>query len=159
MQWLLRFVCIGYVVFLTLLLLVTDPFRLIGVHGRLPWILQMAIPMAHAIAFLVLAVLALMPRWPVPRWCVILLLAAYGAVTEIVQGFVPRRTPEWKDWFQDLAGIAVGAILCWAVMAIVGCFAHTKCSRGCLPLHQPDDWESLREVVQTPALRERLPSD
>jgi len=67
MQWLLRVVCIGYFVFLTLLLLTADPSRLIGVHGDLPWALQTLLPAAHAISFLVLAVLALMPRWPVPR--------------------------------------------------------------------------------------------
>ena len=72
-------------------------------------------PVAHLLSFSVLAVLALMARWPVPRWAIVVLMAAYGGMTEIVQGFFPPRTPEWLDWLQDLAGIAVGAALCWIV--------------------------------------------
>jgi hypothetical protein len=113
MQWLLRVVCIGYIVFLTLLLLTSEPSRLIGVRGNLPWALQKMMPAAHAISFLVLAVLALTPRWPLPRWSIVLILAAYGGMTEIVQGFVPHRTPDWMDWAQDLGGIAAGVAICW----------------------------------------------
>jgi hypothetical protein len=115
MQWLLRLVCVGYVVFLTLLLLTGAPSRLIGFEGDLPWALQALLPAAHAISFLVLAVLALTPRWPVPRWGIVLILAIYGGMTEIFQGFLPPRTPEWMDWFQDLGGIAAGTALCWAL--------------------------------------------
>ena len=61
------------------------------------------------ISFSVLAVLALMTRWPVPRWGIVLILAIYGGMTEIIQRFTClTRTPRWTDWFQDLIGIAVG---------------------------------------------------
>ena len=113
MQWLLRIVCIGYVIFLTMLLLTADPSRLIGVEGDLPWELQDVLPTAHAISFLVLAVLALAPRWPVPRWGIVIILAIYGGMTEVLQALVPPRTPEWMDWFQDLGGIAAGTVLYW----------------------------------------------
>jgi VanZ family protein len=119
MQRLLRFTCLGYVLFLTLLLLSSNPSGLIGCRGGLPRFLQQLMPSAHLLSFLVLAVLALLPRWPVPRWCIVLMLAAYGGMTEIVQGFNPPRTPEWQDWFQDLGGLAVGAALCWGVTLLI----------------------------------------
>jgi VanZ family protein len=118
MQWLLRVVCIGYAVFLTLLLLTSEPSRLIGVHGSLPWVLQKIEPAAHAISFLMLAVLVLAPRWPLPRWSIVLILIMYGGMTEIVQGFVPHRTPDWMDWAQDVGGVAAGAAICWAGLAL-----------------------------------------
>lgn len=151
MQWLMRCVCIGYVVFLTLLLLTSDPSRLIGIHGKLPWLLQMAFPAVHAITFLVLAVLALAARWPIPRWGVIVILASYGGMTEIIQAFVPHRSPEWLDWFQDLAGIAVGAALCWSFFVFVGWWTRRRCGQE----GSPENWDALREVVQTPAVRDK----
>jgi VanZ family protein len=118
MQWLLRIVCVGYVVYLTLLLFTADPSRLIGVEEKLPWALQVLLPAAHAISFLVLAVLLLTSRWPVPRWGIVLIMAIYGGMTEILQGFFPPRTPEWMDWFQDLGGIAAGTAICWALATL-----------------------------------------
>jgi hypothetical protein len=119
MQRLLRVACLGYVVFLTLLLLVKDPSGLIGCRSGLPWLLRQAMPSAHLMSFLVLAVLAIVPRWPVPRWAIFLMLAAYGGMTEIIQGCIPPRTPEWQDWFQDLGGLALGAAVCWAVALLI----------------------------------------
>jgi hypothetical protein len=140
MQWFLRVVCAGYVVFLTLLLLSPDPSRVIGVHGNLPWILQAVLPAAHAISFLVLATVALAPRWPVPRWAIVLLLAIYGGATEIIQGFLPPRTPEWMDWFQDLSGIAVGTAFCWGAAMLVGTFTRRDLS---------DDWGALQTALRS----------
>jgi VanZ family protein len=119
MQRLLRFTCLGYVVFLTLLLLSKDPSMVIGCRGHLPTFLRQLMPAAHLVSFLVLAMLALLPRWPVPRWCIVLMLAAYGGMTEIVQGFIPPRTPEWQDWFQDLGGLALGVALCWGITLLI----------------------------------------
>ena len=76
-------------------------------------------PAAHLVSFLLLAVLALLPRWPLPRWGIALLLAIYGGMTEIIQGFVPPRTPEWEDWFQDLAGLALGVACCWVAALLI----------------------------------------
>lgn len=118
MQWFLRVVCIGYIVFLTLLLLSPDPSLLIGAHGRLPWLLKMMLPAAHGVSFCLLAVLALTPQWPLSRWSVAGILAIYGGMTELIQGLTATRTPEWGDWFQDLAGIAAGAVLCWSVAMV-----------------------------------------
>jgi hypothetical protein len=151
MQWLMRGVCIGYFVFLTLLLLTSDPSRLIFVHGPLPWLLQALLPVAHVVSFLVLAVLALTPRWPVPRWMVVAFLACYGGMTEIIQGFVPRRTPEWADWFQDLGGIVAGTALCWAVAAVFGLLMRNRGRQELLTPPLSEEWETLRKVVQTTA--------
>ena len=113
MQLAMRIACLGYVVFLSLLLLTSNPEYLISGSGELPWLLQTLMPWAHVLSFLVLAVFMLLAHWPMPRWCVVTILAAYGGATEILQGFVPARTPEWIDWFQDLGGLAAGSGFCW----------------------------------------------
>ena len=84
MQWLMRIVCIGYFVFLTLLLLSHDPTRVIGMQGGLPWILQVMLPIAHIISFMVLAILALMTL-ACAGWSIVL----YYGMTEFIQGYVP----------------------------------------------------------------------
>jgi VanZ family protein len=111
MQRTMRIAWLAYVLFLTLLLLTANPARLIGVSGAVPGFLRTLMPWAHLLSFGVLAVLTLLARWPVPRWSVVLMLALYGGATEIIQGFVPPRTPEWADWFQDIGGVAVGVAI------------------------------------------------
>lgn len=136
LNWVLRIVCVGYIVFLTLLLLTKDPSHLFGVEGELPWVLRAMLPLAHAISFLGLSVLALIARWPVPRWSIVLALLVYGGMTEVFQGFVPHRTPEWADWLQDVAGIAVGSACCWGLAVCLG---------GLLPRRERQD-EALEAV-------------
>ena len=85
---------------------------MIGVYGEWPWILRVLQPYAHVLSFAVLATLALGVRWPVPRWGIILMAAVYGGMTEMLQGFTHRH-PRLTDWFNDLAGIAIGTVLCW----------------------------------------------
>lgn len=112
MQRLARIACLAYVVLLSTLLFARDPSRVISMSGHLPQILHVLMPWAHLLSFSVLAALMLMARWPVPQWTVVLGLMLYGAATEIVQSFIPPRTPEWIDWFQDLGGLAVGVAMC-----------------------------------------------
>jgi len=76
MQRAIRIAWLAYVVFLTLLLLTSNPARLIGVSGAMPGFLWTLMPWAHLLSFGVLAVLTLLARWPVPRWSVVLVLAA-----------------------------------------------------------------------------------
>jgi len=124
MQSVMRGVCIAYAVFLTMLLLSRDPTVVIGCHGCLPALLQRLLPIAHLLSFAVLAALMLAVRWPMPRWTLVVVMVVYGGATEIVQGFVPPRTPEWNDWFQDMAGIVVGSLACWAAaVAIEKCLS------------------------------------
>lgn len=148
MQWSLRVVCLGYVVFLTLLLLTADPTRWIGVHGNLPWLLRTTLPAAHLLSFFVLAMLALAARWPVPRWCIVVFLMIYGGITEVVQSLVPSRTSEWVDWFQDIAGIVIGTALCWGVASLVGLLVRWRRSRN--PVRSPpaDELEIVSKVMR-----------
>ncbi len=155
MQWLMRIVCIGYFVFLTLLLLSADPTRVIGMQGGLPWILQVMLPIAHIISFMVLAILALMTRWPVPRWSIVLALAIYGGMTEFIQGYVPPRTPRLTDWLQDLAGIALGTACCWGVAMLVGALIAARRSPDPSPSASPDQWSVARKLLQRSSASER----
>ena len=148
MQWLMRIVCIAYFVFLTMLLWTSDPARLIGVHGALPRLLQVLLPVAHLISFMVLAVLALITRWSAPRWAIVVALAVYGGITEIGQNFVPSRTPDWRDWLQDVGGIAVGAALCWAIAA-VGSIVRARRTQKALLSPAPDELPVVQEATQT----------
>jgi VanZ family protein len=151
MQWFLRAVCVGYLVFLSMLLLTPDPARLIGVQGRLPWVLETLRCAAHAISFAVLAVLALTPRWPVPRWSIVATMVVYGGMTEILQHFVPPRTPRWTDWFQDLGGIAIGMASCWVAAVLVGVLTRRPVGQELLTPGSSDDWEALQAAVRSPA--------
>ena len=119
MQRLARIACLGYVVFLSALLFAPNPNKVISMSGELPAILHTLMPYAHLLSFSVLAVMMFMARWPMPKWGVVLCLALYGGATEIVQSFIPPRTPEWIDWFQDLGGVAVGVAMCSLAALVV----------------------------------------
>jgi hypothetical protein len=159
MQSLTRAVCIAYLVFLTLLLLSDDPKRVIGFHEDLPWILRALMPSAHVLSFAVLAVLMTGIRWPVPRWGMVLAMAAYGGLTELLQGWhriTPHRTADWTDWFQDLGGIALGTALCWTAALAAGRFTRLRRGRagGSSPASS-NEWEVLQEVLSRPAVGEQ----
>lgn len=144
MQGLMRVVCIAYLMFLTALLLSSDPMRLVGVRENVPSLLRLLLPLSHFLSFSVLAVLALMVRWPVPRWGIAVLLVLYGGMTEIAQRFTPVRTAEWQDWFQDLVGIAVGAVFCW-IVGLVGdvLIGPKQKSEGCDLPETSCEWETV----------------
>lgn len=149
MQGVIRAISIAYLVFMTLLLFMADPTRLISLHGWLLPLMQWLMPWAHLLSFLTLAVLALSVRWPVPRWGVVLILVLYAGMTEISQGFMPKRTGEWKDWFMDMAGIAVGMAICWVAALLTG--AIMKARRRRCPATPSDQWEVLQKVMSRPA--------
>ena len=110
-----------YLAMLTVLLLTEDPFAE-DPTGYLDALLQVIGPVAHLLSFSILATLAFGSRWPVPGWVVALLLAGYATSTELLQGVVSGRTPEWSDWFQDLAGVVIGAGSMVAAAAVWRCF-------------------------------------
>jgi VanZ family protein len=124
MQRIFRIACLAYVVFLSVLLFSPNPSRVISMSGELPGILQALMPWAHLLSFSVFAVLMLLARWPLPRWSIISLLAIYGGATEIIQSFIPPRTPEWIDWVQDLGGVAVGVAICSFAALVVFRVSH-----------------------------------
>jgi VanZ family protein len=151
MQSLTKAVCIAYLLFLTLLLWSDDPKRVIGMEENLPWILNLLMPYAHVLSFALLAVLTTSIRWPVPRWAVVLTMAAYGGLTEIGQGLTPHRTPAWINWLQDLVGIAVGTALCWAAALAAGGLAKPRRDRSRdSGTASSDEWEVLQEVLSRP---------
>jgi hypothetical protein len=153
MQSLLRVVCIAYWIFLTALLLTSDPMRMIGVREDVPMLLRWLLPESHFLSFLVLAVLALMVRWPAPRWGITLLLVLYAGMTEAAQSLTPARTAEWADWLQDLGGIVAGAAFCWFVAMVGGAFVgHKQESEGYDLQGTSDEWEVVRTVMSRPAV-------
>jgi VanZ family protein len=135
MQRMMRIVCLAYVVLLSLLLLSPNPARVIGLSGEMPALLRTLMPYAHLLSFSVLAVAMLLAHWPLPRWSIVLLLGIYGGATEIIQGFIPPRTPEWMDWIQDLGGLAVGVAICSLVaLLLVRISQYVRHSAGGVPL-------------------------
>lgn len=106
------------VALLTMLLLLSfDSAKMHGIRGRLPEFLRTLMPFAHGISFCLLTALALLPRWPIARWAIVFAVVLYSGATELAQGVFPPRTPEWKDWFQNLIGITIGSVFCWAMSA------------------------------------------
>jgi hypothetical protein len=130
----------GYLAFLTALLLVPDPTLLVGGPDMGWGIFRRVMPVAHLLSFAVLAILALTVRWPLPRWLVAVGLIVYGGLIEIVQSFLPPRTAEWEDWLQDIAGVAIGAILWWGVASaafVLG--GSSRKNDECMPMAAPEE--------------------
>ena len=125
----LRGLSVGYLVLLTILLLVPDPMGVLrperGLYGLVAWLM----PSAHFLAMGALSLLMMAARWPLPSWSLILLLVAYAAGTEGLQGLVPARTSSLADIAQNLAGIAAGLAV-WLVAAMVVERRRSTGSRG-----------------------------
>ncbi len=74
-------------------------------------IAQISDILLHAVAFLVLTFLLAMAHfrrgllWPA------LLMVAYGAGLELLQGVMGARLAEWKDLGVDVMGISLGLLL------------------------------------------------
>jgi VanZ family protein len=154
MQGVIRLVFFGYLVSLTVLLLVKDPLRLMGMRGEGAAFLDAFMPFAHLLSFFLLTALALIIRWPIPRWIMAILLAMYGGLTEIAQSFLPPRTAEWRDWLQDLAGIAIGAVVCWGLALAAGALAGSGQKPGeRVPSATCDEWTIVRTVMSRPTAR------
>jgi len=154
MQSLIRAITIAYLIFVTLLLLSPDPARLI--HYRSVWLfLTWLSPWSHLLAFYSLTLLALTPRWPAPRWVVVLMLALYGGATELGQKLFPPRTPEWKDWMQDLGGVALGAVSCWLLHLLGEAAANLWRRRRALPA-PVEQWQVLHNIMSRSAEKQSL---
>jgi VanZ family protein len=108
------------------------------------------LPEAHFLSFFALAAMILSIRWPMPRWGIVPSLVVYAGMTEVLQGFFPPRTPEWMDWFQDLAGIAVGATFCWTAALAATTLSKSRWSPSRISSPPADDWESLQKIVHQP---------
>ena len=111
-------VCLGYWAVLTALLLSPHPAELIGVRNvpMFPWG-DLGI---HFTAFLILTLMVHATRWPrPPRWLLVLLLLGYGTAAELLQALVPPRTVEFKDFAENVLGIAIATALYWLLQNVV----------------------------------------
>jgi hypothetical protein len=106
----IRFICTSYWLLLTMLLLVPDPLALFGIR-RIPGASTGLGP--HFLAFAALGVLVLASRLPLQRALLAGLLVGYAAATELLQLLFPPRTPQLRDFLENLLGLAAGATICW----------------------------------------------
>jgi hypothetical protein len=105
-------VCIAYWLLLTVLLLSPNPAEVVGLK-KVPWF-SWGKTGLHTTSFVVLTVLAHAVRWPKRiAWQLIALLAVYAVTTETLQLFVKNRSARISDAIENLAGIAIGALLYW----------------------------------------------
>jgi len=111
--------CLPYVGVLCWLLLTTGPLTLLRsrVVGFLP--LHDILAVGHLLCFTLLTALAFLSRSTMPRWAVLLLLVLAAMGTEILQSWVPTRTPDMADCLQNLAGIGLGGGLYWAAARLL----------------------------------------
>jgi len=112
-RWIVRLVCVAYVAFLTLLLLVPDPGRLFGLWFPRGGGGGIGI---HFSTFLTLGVLVGASRLPFRTSALIVLLLVYAVGMELLQLFSPPRTVELKDFAENLLGLVVGISL-WRLVA------------------------------------------
>jgi len=105
--------CLPYLGVLCWLLLTTGPRSLLqsGFLGFLPWYDILVV--GHFLLFTLLSVLAFLSRWRIPSWAVLLMLVVAAVGTELLQSWVPTRTPDMADCLQNLAGIGLGGGLYW----------------------------------------------
>lgn len=92
-------------------------FALAPAPPGLPFSPSDAILHAGAFAYLTFAGRLAFPRSS--AWTIGLLMLAYGALIEVLQGLGAVRAAEWRDLFMDLAGIAIGFALHGLVRAPV----------------------------------------
>lgn len=111
-----RTVSIVYLAFLTVLLVVRNPLDWFGQQELIVSAFQLFGVVVHFVTFAILAILMLLARWPLRPTVLIGLLAVYAALTELIQGPIPNRSPQWDDFVQDLAGLAFGVVLYWAFL-------------------------------------------
>ena len=111
----LRIAFVAYWSFVTFLLLTPHPLEILGLH-------EYAEALAggygrHFLLFAGLGLLASLGRWRISTTTLACLLGAYGVATEVLQAFIPPRTPELADAVEDLlgvaAGLAIGAAAVW----------------------------------------------
>jgi VanZ family protein len=105
--------CLAYWAFLTVLLLTPDPAAVVGLKQVpvFPW----GDVGIHFSFFTILAILVHAIRWPKrPDWPILVLLV-YGIATESLQAFVPPRTVELMDYVENIAGVAFGSAVVWAL--------------------------------------------
>ncbi|MDO4571177.1 MAG: hypothetical protein Q4D38_12380 [Planctomycetia bacterium] len=117
--WIIRAIFVAYWIFLTILLLVWNPFAIVPIDEEL---VEKGFGLyldAHVLTFLILSVLMLssrLRRWW--GWFVVLIL--YAGATEYLQGYT-GRCPDWIDFGKNVEGLLYG-LMGWGVCR----FFHRK---------------------------------
>ena len=79
-----------------------------------PQLFALADKVVHTLAFAALALVGLR-AYPTHLLVVCTLLIALGGLIEIFQGYTSTRSQEWEDFFADILGVVLGALLSRAV--------------------------------------------
>lgn len=114
--WTVRGLFWSYWIFLTVLLLVYNPFAIVPVDEEL---VEQGFGIhldAHVAAFIVLGVLGLASRYG-RSWKIALGLVIYGGLTEYLQGFT-GRCPDWCDTLNN----GLGILYAWGGWSLVQWF-------------------------------------
>jgi hypothetical protein len=139
-----RLVCLGYWIFLTVLLLTPNPVAVVGLEKApiFPWG-KFGI---HLMFFAVLSVLVHATGWPKrPWWPLIVLLVVYALTTETMQLFVPHRSARGMDAIENLLGLAVGAGVYWVAQQWALRFDKRKQAVQLATPADADDTEGTRK--------------
>ena len=75
-----------------------------------PQLFALADKVAHTLAFVALALVGLR-AYPSRMLTVCVLLIALGGLIEVIQGYTSTRSQEWEDFFADILGVGLGALL------------------------------------------------
>ena len=75
-----------------------------------PQLFALADKVVHSLAFAALALVGLR-AYPTHLLAVCALLIALGGLIEVVQGYTSTRSQEWEDFFADILGVGLGALL------------------------------------------------
>lgn len=105
---LVRLASAVYWLVLTAMLLLPDPWALLGMKGPVDTSDKSDVRVVHFLLFTGLTVLVHAGRWPVRRGLLVGLLLAYAIGTESSQAFIPMRTVDPIDFLENLLGIAAG---------------------------------------------------
>ncbi|MDO8864156.1 VanZ family protein [Haliea sp. E1-2-M8] len=106
-------------------------FTLAWVRSEIPWLshlisrVEMLWPDVNTVHVLAFAVLGLLTRLALPRSRLSLIILAYltfSVVAELLQFYIPGRTPMVTDVRDNMVGVALGlvaaSVLCWVVRRV-----------------------------------------
>ena len=75
-----------------------------------PHLFALADKVVHTLAFAALALVGLR-AYPKHLFLVCALLVTLGGLIEVIQGYTATRSQEWEDFFADILGVGLGALL------------------------------------------------
>lgn len=104
-KWTARAICTAYWATLSILIVVPDPWALLGFPRT-----AVSTPSfgAHLAAFTLLGFFTTMSRLPLRPWKVSTALVVYAILIELAQFCSPPRTVELRDFAENLVGLAIG---------------------------------------------------